>query len=835
MRRANEQQTDMGPPRRTVKVEGMGPAGAVAVTLAVIGVVSAGVASVGRPTGAPDANKLLIVDCLLPPVVRRLGGGMIYSPPRMPVRTSADDCEIRGGEYVAYDRANYATALQVWLAQAKSNDPQAQTYVGEIYEKGMGVTPNYVEAASWYEKAANQNYARAQSNLAYLYEKGLGVQKDPVKALNLYRKSAGLTDNDLTFTSDVESVRSEMQAQIDDLSAQLEQQNAAAESLRSDLATTQKELAARKSSVAAAQRDARALRARIEELEAAGAGASVQQLAELHEARSDLGTREQRLAQQQAEMTKLEQESVQQQAQLSARLKEADGQQAQLRRQIDDQAASAATARSQLAGAQARLQSMTDQVSQLNSELAAAKASLKTKEDRLQQQVRAPNVNPGEVERARVALAAETALVADREAVITQLESHAKDYKAEVERLKAQVDASEEARRKQTAELATTRSQLQTERAQLAVLGQRVQQTELQLAQANESLASERQRLARERQQLESDQARSTEAAQAEIKKRTREVAALEAQVATQNATIAGLEKEQRLYQQQIVDLKSSPAALAMRSPEPRAATASPPLPKRAPAGIDLGEYHALIIGNNNYAFMPGLETAINDAKAIDATLKTKYGFQTKVLLNATRAEIFVALRELHDRLSVHDNLLIYYAGHGQRDPTNSARGYWLPVDAKLDDMSAWIPDDQITSQIGNMAALHVLVVADSCYAGALTREPPQHLSSVSGGDDGALKLLKLLAKLPSRTVMTSGGNAPVLDNGAQGHSIFARAFVEFLNHNDHIVEAQGVYNEIFQPVRQSAMRLKQVQEPRYVALREAGHENGDFLFSPTS
>ena len=95
------------------------------------------------------------------------------------IKTSAQDCEIRGGEYVSYDRSDYATALKVWLPQAKEGDKVAQTYVGEIYEKGLGVQPDYVLAAEWYRNAAEQGYERAQINLGYLYEKGLGVAKDP--------------------------------------------------------------------------------------------------------------------------------------------------------------------------------------------------------------------------------------------------------------------------------------------------------------------------------------------------------------------------------------------------------------------------------------------------------------------------------------------------------------------------------------------------------------------------------------------------------------------------------------------------------------------------------
>lgn len=130
--------------------------------------------SIAQDTLARSADELLIVDCLLPGQIRKLGQRITYLTARQAIKTSAQDCEIRGGEYVAYGRANYATALKVWLPLAEGGDPQAQTYVGEIYEKGLGTSPDYAQAATWYRKAADQGYTRAQINLGYLYEKGLG-------------------------------------------------------------------------------------------------------------------------------------------------------------------------------------------------------------------------------------------------------------------------------------------------------------------------------------------------------------------------------------------------------------------------------------------------------------------------------------------------------------------------------------------------------------------------------------------------------------------------------------------------------------------------------------
>jgi hypothetical protein len=143
--------------------------------------------------GVAGADGLMIVDCLLPGQIRKIGR-MVYQSRRRPGKMTVSECEIRGGEYVAYDRANYQTALTVWKAQASAGDKVAQTYVGEIYEKGLGIAPDYDRAAQWYRKAAKQGYNRAQINLGHLYELGLGVPKDMAAAIGWYRKGAGLSE-----------------------------------------------------------------------------------------------------------------------------------------------------------------------------------------------------------------------------------------------------------------------------------------------------------------------------------------------------------------------------------------------------------------------------------------------------------------------------------------------------------------------------------------------------------------------------------------------------------------------------------------------------------------
>ena len=66
---------------------------------------------------------------------------------------------------------------------------------------------------------------------------------------------------------------------------------------------------------------------------------------------------------------------------------------------------------------------------------------------------------------------------------------------------------------------------------------------------------------------------------------------------------------------------------------------------------IDLGQYYALIIGNKKYSHWPRLETPERDAIKVEEVLREKYGFKTKVLINATRSDILVATNDFNEVL----------------------------------------------------------------------------------------------------------------------------------------------------------------------------------------
>jgi hypothetical protein len=173
--------------------------------------------------GMVKRSDVEIVDCLLPGQVRQLGNSTFLSA-RRPIRTTTAECTIRGGEYVAYDRADIKQALRIWMETAQGGDPEAMTNVGEIYERGMGVPPDYAAAAQWYQKAADKGYSRALFNLGTMYEQGLGVEQDQLKALNLYRQAWGIKEDNIIFASAAQREQDELRKQLEDAIAEKDSQ-----------------------------------------------------------------------------------------------------------------------------------------------------------------------------------------------------------------------------------------------------------------------------------------------------------------------------------------------------------------------------------------------------------------------------------------------------------------------------------------------------------------------------------------------------------------------------------------------------------------------------------
>jgi caspase domain-containing protein len=252
---------------------------------------------------------------------------------------------------------------------------------------------------------------------------------------------------------------------------------------------------------------------------------------------------------------------------------------------------------------------------------------------------------------------------------------------------------------------------------------------------------------------------------------------------------------------------------------------------------INRGRSYALIIGNKDYddPKFTRLETPHEDARTLANVLTTRYGFTTElilgdgsvrslILLDRPARELNSLLDDLEESMTIDDRLLIFYAGHGHLDES-TRKAYWIPVEAHKGRRSEFISADSIVSALRGIKARSVLVVADSCFSGALFR------GASSGSDPSEEELANSLAKdaeRSSRVLIASGGTEPVLDGGGSGHSIFMRKLLDALADPIRpIFSARELHVRRLQP--SVSGNVKQV--PQYDWLRESGHDAGDFVF----
>lgn len=90
----------------------------------------------------------------------------------------------------AYNELKFKSAIEAWRPLAESGNADAQTRLGVMYSKGLGVTRSYGQALQWFRRAADQGVAEAQFNVGAMYAEGLGVPLDDDVAQGWLRRAA---------------------------------------------------------------------------------------------------------------------------------------------------------------------------------------------------------------------------------------------------------------------------------------------------------------------------------------------------------------------------------------------------------------------------------------------------------------------------------------------------------------------------------------------------------------------------------------------------------------------------------------------------------------------
>ncbi len=879
-------------------------------------------------SGLDNGDKLMVVDCLLPAQIRKLGQLGVFATARRPIKTTASECEIRGGEYVAYDRANYATALKIWLPRAKAGDAEAQAYVGEIYEKGLGLMPNYQLAVQWYQKAAQQGNTRAQINLGYLYERGLGVEKDIAKAMQWYQKSSGLEKVNLPYAATIEtSSESEMSKEIQFLKTELKNSRNEAKRLSRQLDQIQAKLKQGQKNIVTSNKTLAKSKQLLKKATQESNQPEIIRLKQL------IQNKEQEIAAQKLSISELTREYQNKFETLKIRLEETE----KRARQYADDLKRHKTAASE---AQLKLLEVEAKLARTEKRLLGMKQLANNEAQQVAEQQKSDKKlsdysGPDEHKDLQNAIAALKEIKQEKnqqQELIDRLKEEKNLYRQSIDNLKNQIGqsmVSSEQMKKLQAELQKQKLAANQSKAKLKQQQEELQSTESRLASLEKNYqelleiqAMEKQAAEKKAAILLSQKTKQHEQALARFQKS-------QEKLTQQQKMISQLERERQQYEEKIKQLQQQVKSQKLAE-KPKIEIIDPPFvlvrgtptvtlrsvvkkrdiigkvtasndllsfmvndrkseideqglfqttvnlvdtetpvhvvaidrngarasldfilslgkaietkqrisDKTAPVkmvqpwkSLDFGQYYALVIGNNNYKKIPALDTPVNDATVVSNVLKDKYGFKTKLLINASRYQILSELNKLRAKLTEKDNLLIYYAGHGELDKVNM-RGHWLPVDADADNTANWISTVAITDILNTMSVKHIMVVSDSCYSGAMTRSS---LARIEAGSDSIKKSkwLQAMLKARSRTVLTSGGLKPVMDGGGGKHSVFANAFIRALSQNDTLLEGQSLYRKVSAGIVAIAAEYGIEQVPEYAPIRHAGHESGEFFFVP--
>lgn len=228
-------------------------------------------------------------------------------------------------------------------------------------------------------------------------------------------------------------------------------------------------------------------------------------------------------------------------------------------------------------------------------------------------------------------------------------------------------------------------------------------------------------------------------------------------------------------------------------------------------------DYYALIIGVNNYEDFESLDRPVRDAENMYDILISQYTFepeQTYLLLDAKKDQIENHLDDLANKVSPNDNLLIFFAGHGDWNE-DSKVGYWLPADAIETRISSYFSNSELTVFLREIKAKHTLVIADACFGGSLLNI---NRSVVRNQD----KEIQELYEYASCKAMVSGSLRKVNDQSPFTQSLFE----ELSNNNEDALTAVKLFSNF-----QRHVKINSGVEPKFGDIKIDMDRGGQFVF----
>jgi Caspase domain len=154
----------------------------------------------------------------------------------------------------------------------------------------------------------------------------------------------------------------------------------------------------------------------------------------------------------------------------------------------------------------------------------------------------------------------------------------------------------------------------------------------------------------------------------------------------------------------------------------------------------------AVVIGIDNYRNgVPSLRTAANDARELARILRDEHGYEQvwefidpictddTCQPTATRDKLEDFLEKtLLAEVQENHRLLFYFAGHGiALNGNDGPQGYLIPQDARLGDVSTYLPMPKIEKALTRLSCRHCLIILDCCFAAAFRWSSTRKLVSI--------------------------------------------------------------------------------------------------------
>lgn len=239
---------------------------------------------------------------------------------------------------------------------------------------------------------------------------------------------------------------------------------------------------------------------------------------------------------------------------------------------------------------------------------------------------------------------------------------------------------------------------------------------------------------------------------------------------------------------------------------------------KEEKINVGFGKFHALIIGVSEYEDDSVVDLSgepTKDAQALADVLISMYGFDkanVKVLKDPTRNDITRSFFELRKTVGKNDNLLIFYAGHGNYDETTE-RGYWMPSNVNMDYEENILLNTELVSYIKAINSKHTLLIADACFSGSIFKS-----RSYTKEEQSAIRKYSL----NSRKAITSGTLKTVPNK-----SVFIQYLLKKLKDNPNkYLSTSKLFSMIEEPVLNNSQNI-----PQRGVIHGTGDEGGDFIF----